>query len=402
MAFKSEIHVAELASIKTGHTEGDIYYILDNGMLDDLPCKPGTFVKWHNGAWQIQPNEHYALASAVDGEIAQAIDNILDDGSASETITVTVPSSQSDDYIVGNYYEVQGKVAKLSSKTDGDNVTELTFDTVSGILEAINSSSGDIKVLYGSSNPGGTTYPDAEDVIDAVTQGKDVVIFWNQQSHLYVYRLVYVFGYGLSGDKEYHFRCLQDRNELKKLSVSDGAGTWSRSTVNSITLPGSIADGYSEASTYSVRDYCTYGGALYRCTTAVTTEEPFDFSKWSSVSVVSQLATIGPDGVFIGSRKIHPGSKLFVEGLPVDGLDYALVEKYNAFIYNRITALATSGTVTLGLWNYDTKTYVSEQQLSTDSDNPTVIDISAANASDTMEIHLKGTGTIDSIIGSIV
>jgi hypothetical protein len=73
MAFKSEIHVAELASIRIGHTEGDIYYILDNGMLGDLPCKPGNFVKWHNNAWQIQPDEHYALASAVDDEIAQVI-----------------------------------------------------------------------------------------------------------------------------------------------------------------------------------------------------------------------------------------------------------------------------------------------------------------------------------------
>ena len=65
MAFKSEIHVAELASIRTGHTEGDIYYILDNGMLGELPCKPGTFVKWHDDAWQIQPDERYALKSEM-------------------------------------------------------------------------------------------------------------------------------------------------------------------------------------------------------------------------------------------------------------------------------------------------------------------------------------------------
>lgn len=144
MAFKSEIHVAELASIRTGHTEGDTYYILDNGMLGDLPCKPGDFVKWHNDAWQIQPDEHYALASAVDGEITEAIDNVLDDGSVSESIVVAVPSSQSSNYTVGNYYEVQGKVARLRTKTDGDNVTQLTFDTTSGVLEAINSGNSEI------------------------------------------------------------------------------------------------------------------------------------------------------------------------------------------------------------------------------------------------------------------
>ena len=66
MAFKSEIHVAELASIRTGHTEGDIYYILDNGMLGDLPCKPGDFVEWHNNDWRMAADERYTLKSEMD------------------------------------------------------------------------------------------------------------------------------------------------------------------------------------------------------------------------------------------------------------------------------------------------------------------------------------------------
>lgn len=76
MAFKSEIHVAELASIRTGHTEGDIYYILDNGMLGELPCKPGTFVEWHNNDWRILADERYTLKSEMDaaiGEIGQPL-----------------------------------------------------------------------------------------------------------------------------------------------------------------------------------------------------------------------------------------------------------------------------------------------------------------------------------------
>lgn len=176
MAFKSEIHVAELVSIRTGHAEGDIYYILDNGMLDDLPCKPGTFVKWHNGAWQIQPDEHYALASGVNGDITKAIDNVLDDGSASETVVVAVPSSQSNNYTVGNYYEVQGKVAKLRAKTEGDDVTHLTFDTTSGVLEAINSNSGKIAVFKVTYPMGQTVYPDPDEILAAIDAGKFVVI----------------------------------------------------------------------------------------------------------------------------------------------------------------------------------------------------------------------------------
>ena len=68
----------------------------------------------------------------------EAIDNILDDGSASETVVVAVPASQSSNYTVGNYYKVHGKVARLRTKTDGDNVTQLTFDTTSGLLDAMN------------------------------------------------------------------------------------------------------------------------------------------------------------------------------------------------------------------------------------------------------------------------
>ena len=71
MAFKSEIHVAELASIRTGHTEGDIYYILDNGILGDLPCKPGDFVEWHNNDWRMAAGERYALKSEMDAAIEE-------------------------------------------------------------------------------------------------------------------------------------------------------------------------------------------------------------------------------------------------------------------------------------------------------------------------------------------
>ena len=95
------------------------------------------------------------------------------------------------------------------------------------------------------------------------------------------------------------------------------------------------------------------------------------------------------EGLYVGDRKIHPGTKLYMEGFPVDALDYELARVYNSMLYNRLPGIAVSGTVTVGLWNYDTKTYVAEEELSTDPDNPTVINVAAADASDTMEIHLK-------------
>ena len=151
---------------------------------------------------------------------------------------------------------------------------------------------GGVKVLHGSSNPGGTTYPDAEDVITAVEQNKDVIILWNQQGNLFIYSLVYVYGYGSSGDKAYHFRCLRDPNEQKTLSVSGGVSTWSRSTINSITLPGSIADLYSDASTYAVGDVVMYGGFRYVCNTAITTEENWTSAHWTQTSVSAQIGNI--------------------------------------------------------------------------------------------------------------
>lgn len=102
---------------------------MSSDLLDPKP-KKGSF----NGV----------TSDGIFNATGEAIDNILDDGSASEAIVVAVPSSQSSDYVVGNYYEVQGKVAKLRTKTEGDNVTQLTFDTTSGLLDAMNDIVGDI------------------------------------------------------------------------------------------------------------------------------------------------------------------------------------------------------------------------------------------------------------------
>lgn len=151
---------------------------------------------------------------------------------------------------------------------------------------------GGVKILYGSSNPGGTTYPDAEDVVNAVAHGKEVIIFWNSSGNLFVYRLEYMFGYDVSGDDRYVFRCIEDYNQTKILSQVDGTYTWSWKTDNKIPHPSSIAVQYSDQSTYAVGDYCMFGGMLYECTTAVTTEEPFDINKWTHTSVAEQIGNV--------------------------------------------------------------------------------------------------------------
>lgn len=255
---------------------------MSSDLLDSKP-KKGSF----NGV----------TSDGVFNATGEAIDNILDDGSASETVVVTVPVSQSSDYTVGNYYEVQGKVARLRTKTDGDNVTQLTFDTTSGLLDAMNEiiesivSIGGVKILYGSSNPGGTTYPDAEDVVNAVEQGKEVIIFWNSSGDLYVYRLEYMLGYAKSGDDAYVFRCIEDYNQTKILSKAGGTYTWSWEMDNKIPYPSSIAAQYSE-STYAEGDFCMYRGQLYICTTAIPVAEVWNYSHWTPTNVAEQIGNV--------------------------------------------------------------------------------------------------------------
>lgn len=50
-----------------------------------------------------------------------------------------------------------------------------------------------------------------------------------------------------------------------------------------------IAPAYDATATYSVGDYVTYNKALYKCTTAITTAEAFDDTKWTAVKVGGEL-----------------------------------------------------------------------------------------------------------------
>lgn len=151
---------------------------------------------------------------------------------------------------------------------------------------------GGVKILHGSSNPGGTTYPDAEDVVNAVEQGKEVIIFWNASGSLYVYRLEYMLGYAASGDDRYVFRCIEDYNQTKILTQVGGTYTWSWEMDNKIPYPSSIAAQYSDQSTYAEGDYCMYRGQLYVCITAIATAEAWTAAHWTETSVESIIGNV--------------------------------------------------------------------------------------------------------------
>ena len=52
-------------------------------------------------------------------------------------------------------------------------------------------------------------------------------------------------------------------------------------------------DSYSASSTYEVGDYCIYNNKMYKCNTAISTAEAFNSSKWTEVTIPSELIDKG-------------------------------------------------------------------------------------------------------------
>lgn len=55
------------------------------------------------------------------------------------------------------------------------------------------------------------------------------------------------------------------------------------------TLLANFAPIYDDTATYAVDDVVTYNGVLYKCTTAVSTAESFDNTKWAQTTIVDLL-----------------------------------------------------------------------------------------------------------------
>ena len=53
-----------------------------------------------------------------------------------------------------------------------------------------------------------------------------------------------------------------------------------------LTALGLDTDTYSSSSTYAVGDMVVYNNTIYECTTAVSTAEDFDSSKWTIVPII--------------------------------------------------------------------------------------------------------------------
>ena len=67
--------------------------------------------------------------------------------------------------------------------------------------------------------------------------------------------------------------------------TNDSGFLTSHQDISGKTDTGIIAESYSSSSTYTVGDFCIYGGALYCCITAIDTEEAWTAAHWRRVSV---------------------------------------------------------------------------------------------------------------------
>lgn len=71
------------------------------------------------------------------------------------------------------------------------------------------------------------------------------------------------------------------------------------------TLLGSVAGTYSASKTYAVGDYVWYDGALYRCTTAITTAESWTAAHWSRAVLGDDITSL--KSAFNGNTEYENG-----------------------------------------------------------------------------------------------
>jgi hypothetical protein len=63
-------------------------------------------------------------------------------------------------------------------------------------------------------------------------------------------------------------------------------------------------DEYDETQTYAVGDYAIYNNIVYECTTAVSTAEPFDSTKWTATSIEQIIDGVKGDISRLNSSKV--------------------------------------------------------------------------------------------------
>lgn len=141
MAFKGEISAEYLDSIKTGHTVGDIYRIIEAGKLGGVTLPFGIFVEWKGTYWEVKTDMQYAVSS--NGiSMDKAISDVLDDHDPDELVVFDGSKDFYDDHELGYYYAIGDKVYLCTKHTRSGEPGSYTYETEltkqNGIVPVLN------------------------------------------------------------------------------------------------------------------------------------------------------------------------------------------------------------------------------------------------------------------------
>ena len=118
-----------------------------------------------------------------------------------------------------------------------------------------------------------------------------------------------------------------------------------------------MADEYDDTLTYIVGEYVIYNDVLYRCTTAVTTAEPFDSTKWTTDKVVNAVELLNAQAQYYATMS-QTYSEMAIEMMADEYDDTATYVVgdyviYNNQLYKCITDVTTAESFDPTKWTAD-------------------------------------------------
>lgn len=361
--------IFRLDSVKDGENAGEtVFGFVGNGGMDLVELTATTDgTGATTGSWEYAPGE---------GPAGEAIGNIGKPLQWKGSATVAQLNAGITGIQPGWTYTLTdaGTLTDGSIEVEAGDEVAWTEDDEWFKLGGDSSKITVFKVTFPS---GVKTYPNPNEILAAIDAGKFVVI---DQPNLGVWEHTeWLFEYANRGAQDY-------------IKFVNGSSTLIATRNNT------VADPVWQWDTGDL-----YDNALSSTSTNAVQNRILErlFNGEGSGEGFKELKYTYSDGLqFV---KTHPSTKILSEGFPVDSVDYQLVRTFNGFIYKNITGWKADGTVTVGLWNYDTKQYVAEVTLSSTSDQSpdTIAALTYVNASDEMELHVKGSGTIGAIMGAI-
>jgi hypothetical protein len=159
-----------------------------------------------------------------------------------------------------------------------------------------------------------------------------------------------------------------------------------------VPLDSSIAPEYIKKP-YSANSFVMHDGVLYTNENAIGTAEDWNPEHWARTTVAEMMTKIGaPDDAFYVNRgsawvKTYALQQIAIEGFPVDNEDYDKIGDFNGNLYPYFK-IDVTGEVEVGMFNYDTKQYDAEFELSDETHYAQI------DAGGNYEIHAKGSGTV--------